>query len=74
MSTSYREEKIKRRINAIYGCACSLFLATKQRLLKALEATAVCKIDNNLSSKFMMEAVESLNPSTTCNKREICEN
>jgi GTP-binding protein len=51
MSTRDYEEKNQRRINAIYGCAYSFVSAiTKQRLLKALEATVkVLKTDNNVS-------------------------
>jgi GTP-binding protein len=40
-------KKNQRRINAIYRCALFVSALTKQRLLKALEATVkVLKIDN----------------------------
>jgi hypothetical protein len=48
MSTRDYEEKIREEL--IRMCLFFLFLLTKQRLLKALEATVkVLKIDNNVS-------------------------
>jgi predicted GTPase len=60
-----------RRINAVYRCAYSFVSAlTKQRLLKALEATVKCmKIDNNVLlpkfNEFMLKVIEAYPPPAT---------
>jgi GTP-binding protein len=72
MSTRDYEEKIK-RINAVYGCAYSFVSAlTKQRLLKALEATVKVyenrqRIATSKFNEFMLK-IEGISPA---NKRSM---
>jgi GTP-binding protein len=68
-------KKNQRRINAIYGCAYSFVSAiTKQRLLKALEATVFenrqQRIATSKFNEYMLKVIEAYPPPATKGKYE----